>query len=76
MVTRRLCLAGLFSVLTFCASVPGGERILYRGDSEYNQIIVTEDDGVTQARLWLVEGSKSVMVGVLGLLGLTAPESM
>jgi arginyl-tRNA synthetase len=38
--------------------------------------IVTEDDAVTQARLWLVEASKSVMVGVLGLLGLTAPESM
>lgn len=38
--------------------------------------IVTEDDAVTQARLWLVEGSKSVMAGVLGLLGLTAPDSM
>ncbi|MEX1207178.1 MAG: arginine--tRNA ligase [Acidimicrobiia bacterium] len=38
--------------------------------------IVTDDHAVTQARLWLVEGSKSVMAGVLGLLGLTAPESM
>jgi arginyl-tRNA synthetase len=38
--------------------------------------IVTDDDAVTQARLWLVEGAKSVMAGVLGLLGLTAPESM
>jgi len=26
--------------------------------------------------LWLVEASKSVMAGVLGLLGLTAPTSM
>lgn len=38
--------------------------------------IVTEDQAVTQARLWLVEASKSVMAGVLGLLGLTAPERM
>jgi arginyl-tRNA synthetase len=38
--------------------------------------IVTEDEAVTQARLWLVEASKSVMAGVLGLLGLTAPTSM
>ena len=38
--------------------------------------IVTDDAEVTQGRLWLVEASKSVMAGVLGLLGLTAPESM
>ena len=38
--------------------------------------IVTEDEAVTHARLWLVEASKSVMAGALGLLGLTAPESM
>ncbi|HSM01449.1 MAG TPA: arginine--tRNA ligase [Acidimicrobiia bacterium] len=38
--------------------------------------IVTDDPAVTHARLWLVEASKSVMAGVLGLLGLTAPESM
>jgi arginyl-tRNA synthetase len=31
---------------------------------------------VTQARLWLVEAAKSVMQAVLGLLGLTAPETM
>jgi arginyl-tRNA synthetase len=38
--------------------------------------IVTDDVDVTQARLWLVEAAKSVMAGVLGLLGLTAPEKM
>ena len=38
--------------------------------------IVTDDAEVTQARLWLVEAAKSVMAGVLGLLGLTAPETM
>jgi len=38
--------------------------------------IVTDDPSVTQARLWLAEASRSVMAGVLDLLGLTAPESM
>ncbi|MFH1103900.1 MAG: arginine--tRNA ligase [Actinomycetota bacterium] len=38
--------------------------------------IVTDDPVVTQARLWLVEASKSVILALLGMLGLTAPESM
>ena len=38
--------------------------------------IVTEDAGLTQARLWLVEAAKSVMVAVLGLLGISAPDRM
>jgi arginyl-tRNA synthetase len=38
--------------------------------------IVTEDAGLTQARLWLVEGAKSVMLAVLGLLGISAPDRM
>ncbi|MCB2222549.1 MAG: arginine--tRNA ligase [Actinobacteria bacterium] len=38
--------------------------------------IVTDDAALTQARLWLVEASKSVMVAVLGLLGISAPEAM
>ena len=38
--------------------------------------IVTDDPVVTQARLWLVAASKSVILAVLDLLGLTAPESM
>jgi arginyl-tRNA synthetase len=38
--------------------------------------IVTDDAVVTQARLWLVEASRSVMLAILDLLGLTAPESM
>ena len=38
--------------------------------------IVTEDAGLTQARLWLVEAAKSVMLAVLGLLGISAPDRM
>jgi arginyl-tRNA synthetase len=38
--------------------------------------IVTDDPALTQARLWLVEGAKSVLLAVLGLLGLSAPERM
>ncbi len=38
--------------------------------------IVTEDAALTQARLWLVEAAKSVMAAVLGILGISAPESM
>lgn len=38
--------------------------------------VVTDDPAVTQARLWLIEASKSVILAVLGVLGLTAPESM
>ena len=38
--------------------------------------IVTDDPAVTQARLWLVEASKNVILAVLDLLGLAAPESM
>jgi len=38
--------------------------------------IVTDDPAVTQARLWLVEASKSVILALLQLLGLTAPETM
>ena len=38
--------------------------------------VVTEDPAVTQARLWLVEASRSVMLAVLGILGISAPERM
>ncbi len=38
--------------------------------------IVTDDPALTQARLWLVEAAKSVLVAVLGILGISAPESM
>ena len=38
--------------------------------------IVTDDPALTQARLWLVEGAKSVLLAVLGLLGLSAPDRM
>jgi arginyl-tRNA synthetase len=38
--------------------------------------IVTDDPALTQARLWLVEASKSVLLAVLGLLGLSAPDRM
>jgi arginyl-tRNA synthetase len=38
--------------------------------------IVTEDPGLTQARLWLVEAAKSALLAVLGVLGISAPERM
>ncbi len=38
--------------------------------------VVTDDAAVTQARLWLVAAAKNVLLAVLGVLGLTAPESM
>ena len=38
--------------------------------------IVTDDPALTQARLWLVEAAKSVIVAVLRMLGITAPERM
>jgi len=38
--------------------------------------IVTDDPATTQARLWLVEAAKSVILAILDLLALTAPETM
>ena len=40
--------------------------------------VVAPDVGgmLDQARLWLVEASKSVLLAVLGLLGLSAPDRM
>jgi arginyl-tRNA synthetase len=38
--------------------------------------VVTDDAGLTQARLWLVEAAKSALLAVLGLLGLSAPQRM
>ncbi len=38
--------------------------------------VVTDDAELTQARMWLVEASRSALVAVLGILGLTAPEEM
>jgi len=38
--------------------------------------IVTEDEALTQARLWLVEAAKSAMLATLGLLGISAPDRM
>jgi arginyl-tRNA synthetase len=38
--------------------------------------VVTDDPGLTQARLWLVEGARSVLLAVLALLGLSAPDRM
>jgi len=38
--------------------------------------VVTDDDGVTQARLWLIAAAKHALQAILGVLGLTAPETM
>lgn len=38
--------------------------------------VVTEDEALTQARLWLSTGAKQAIANVLGLLGVSAPEAM
>lgn len=38
--------------------------------------VLSEDDALTQARLWLTSGTKRVIAILLGLLGVSAPESM
>ena len=38
--------------------------------------VVTDDPAMTQARLWLCVGAKQTATNVLGLLGVSAPESM
>jgi arginyl-tRNA synthetase len=38
--------------------------------------VLSEDPALTQARLWLCEGTRQVIANLLGLLGVSAPESM
>lgn len=38
--------------------------------------VVTDDDALTQARLWLSTGTKLAIANVLGFLGVSAPEAM
>jgi arginyl-tRNA synthetase len=38
--------------------------------------VVSDDEALTQARLWLAAGTKQVLANLLGLLGVGAPESM
>ena len=38
--------------------------------------VVSEDEELTQARLWLCAGTKQVLANLLGLLGVSAPDSM
>jgi arginyl-tRNA synthetase len=38
--------------------------------------VVSDDAELTQARLWLAAGTKQVLANLLGLLGVSAPESM
>ena len=38
--------------------------------------VVSEDVELTQARLWLCRGSKTVLANLLGLVGVSAPERM
>jgi len=42
----------------------------------HNHRILTDDDAVRQARLWLVQGVQHVLEGGLTLLGIRAPEEM
>lgn len=38
--------------------------------------VVSDDEALTQARLWLAAGTKHVIANLLGLLGVSAPEVM
>jgi arginyl-tRNA synthetase len=38
--------------------------------------VLTDDEALTRARLWLCVGTKLAIANVLGLLGVSAPESM
>ncbi|MDP9330460.1 MAG: arginine--tRNA ligase [Actinomycetota bacterium] len=38
--------------------------------------VVSDDEELTQARLWLCSGTKQVIANLLGVLGVSAPESM
>jgi arginyl-tRNA synthetase len=38
--------------------------------------VVSDDAALTQARLWLCAGTKQVIANLLGLLGVSSPESM
>jgi arginyl-tRNA synthetase len=42
----------------------------------YKHRFISEDTDLTQARLWLVLGVKTVLAHGLGILGVTGPESM
>jgi arginyl-tRNA synthetase len=37
---------------------------------------VTDDDALTQARMWLATAAKHVIATTLGLLGVSAPDAM
>ncbi len=38
--------------------------------------VVSDDDALTQARLWLARGTKQVLANLLGLIGVSVPERM
>jgi len=38
--------------------------------------VITDDDALTQARLWLIEACRTGLADALGLLGVSAPEEM
>jgi arginyl-tRNA synthetase len=38
--------------------------------------VITDDDGLTQARLWLIEACRVGLANALALLGVSAPDEM
>jgi arginyl-tRNA synthetase len=38
--------------------------------------VISDDDALTQARLWLAEASRIALADALGLLGVHAPDEM
>ncbi len=55
----------------------GAQDLAARFHRFYTECPVLSDDAeLTQARLWLCRGTKQVIANLLGLLGVSAPESM
>ncbi len=58
--------------LTYCLTELASQLHSYYNRHRF----ITEDEGLTQARLWLVAAVKTVLAHGLGILGVEAPETM
>ncbi len=60
-----------YRLTTYCQEVAALFHAFYRDCR-----VVSEDLGLTQARLWLAEASRQVLANALSILGVSAPEKM
>ena len=47
-----------------------------RDDADHDCCVISDDDALTQARLWLSEACRIGLADALGLLGVSAPDEM